>query len=66
MRFIFTTHCQDVFTTVLVKLKHSFFGWIAFDEWEEIPQTFFASVPKRKGSKEILDFIENTNLLFTS
>ena len=35
-------------------------------QWEEIPQTFFASVPKRKGSKEILDFIENTNLLFTS
>lgn len=34
-------------------------------QWEEIPQTFFASVPKRKGSKEILDFIENTNLLFT-
>ena len=35
-------------------------------QWEEIPQTFFASVPKRKGSKEILDFIEKTNLLFTS
>jgi len=35
-------------------------------QWEKIPQTFFASVPKRKGSKEILDFIENTNLLFTS
>jgi GTP-binding protein len=34
-------------------------------QWEKIPQTFFASVPKRKGSKEILDFIENTNLLFT-
>ena len=35
-------------------------------QWEEIPQTFFSSVPKRKGSKEILDFIEKTNLLFTS
>ena len=35
-------------------------------QWEKIPQTFFASVPKRKGSKEILDFIEKTNLLFTS
>jgi GTP-binding protein len=35
-------------------------------QWEEIPQTFFASVPKRKGSKEILDFIEKTNLLFNS
>ncbi len=33
-------------------------------QWEEIPQTFFASVPKRKGSKEILDFIEKTNLTF--
>ena len=35
-------------------------------QWEEIPQTFFASVPKRKGSKGILEFIENTNTRFTS
>jgi len=35
-------------------------------QWEEIPQTFFASVPKRKGSKGILEFIEKTNTRFTS
>jgi len=34
-------------------------------QWEELPPTFYSSVLKKKGRKEILDFIEQTNLLFT-
>ena len=35
-------------------------------QWEELPQFFFSSVLNKKGDKEILDFIEQTNLLFIS
>ena len=35
-------------------------------KWEEIPQTFFSSVPKRKGREDILGFIEKTNTHFIS
>jgi GTP-binding protein len=35
-------------------------------QWGEIPQTFFSSVPKRKGSEDILGFIEKTNTHFIS
>jgi GTP-binding protein len=34
-------------------------------QWEELPPTFYSSVLKKRGKKEILDFIEQTNLLFT-
>ncbi|MBC8265936.1 MAG: YihA family ribosome biogenesis GTP-binding protein [Flavobacteriales bacterium] len=34
-------------------------------EWEEIPQCFFTSTLDRKGNKEILDFIEKTNPIFS-
>ncbi len=35
-------------------------------EWEEIPPLFFTSTLQKKGTTEILEFIENTNSLFTS
>ena len=35
-------------------------------QWEELPQIFFSSVLNKKGDKEILDFIEQTNSLFIS
>ena len=35
-------------------------------QWEELPQFFFSSVLNKKGDKEILDFIEQTNSLFIS
>ena len=35
-------------------------------QWEELPQCFYTSTLKRAGDREILDFIEKTNLLFTS
>ena len=35
-------------------------------QWEELPQCFYTSTLKREGDKKILNFIEKTNLLFTS
>ena len=35
-------------------------------QWGELPQCFYTSTLKRAGDKKILDFIEKTNLLFTS
>ena len=35
-------------------------------QWEELHQCFYTSTLKRVGDREILDFIEKTNLLFTS
>ena len=35
-------------------------------QWGKLPQCFNTSTLKRAGDREILDFIEKTNLLFTS
>jgi len=35
-------------------------------QWEELPKIFFSSILNKKGDKEILDFIEQTNSLFIS
>ena len=35
-------------------------------KWRKLPQIFFSSVLNKKGDKEILDFIEQTNSLFIS
>ena len=35
-------------------------------QWGELPQCFYTSTLKREGDKKILNFIEKTNLLFTS
>ena len=35
-------------------------------QWGELPQCFYTSTLKRAGDRKILDFIEKTNLLFTS
>ena len=35
-------------------------------QWGKLPQCFYTSTLKRVGDREILDFIEKTNLLFTS
>ena len=35
-------------------------------QWGELPQCFYTSTLKRVGDREILDFIEKTNLFFTS
>ena len=34
-------------------------------QWGELPLTFYSSILKKRGKKEILKFIEQTNLLFT-
>ena len=34
-------------------------------QWEELPLTFYSSILKKRGKKEILNFIEQTNLFFT-
>ena len=35
-------------------------------QWGKLPQCFYTSTLKRVGDRKILDFIEKTNLLFTS
>ena len=35
-------------------------------QWGKLPQCFYTSTLKREGDKKILNFIEKTNLLFTS
>ena len=34
-------------------------------QWEELPLTFYSSILKKRGKKEILNFIEQANLFFT-
>jgi len=34
-------------------------------QWGELPLTFYSSILKKRGKKEILNFIEQTNLFFT-
>jgi GTP-binding protein len=33
--------------------------------WDELPQSFYTSAEKKEGRKELLNFIEETNKLFT-
>ncbi|CAN5140445.1 ribosome biogenesis GTP-binding protein YihA/YsxC [soil metagenome] len=37
---------------------------IMLEEWEEFPMYFLTSAEKKKGKKEVLDFIEETNKIY--
>ncbi|OUV72745.1 MAG: YihA family ribosome biogenesis GTP-binding protein [Flavobacteriales bacterium TMED123] len=39
---------------------------VMLKSWQALPQIFYSSVLQRKGEKEILEFINSTNELFTS